>query len=81
MKEKLRCIYNPKLAGYLIFNGVHLKRFDKNFERPWTHVYMFEDNGNIDELIKTFKKLKSKENDKDGINNRRSSSNDTSKNT
>lgn len=69
MKEKLRCIYNPKLAGYLIYNGVHLKRFDKNFERPWTHVYMFEENGSIDRLIESFKELKSKENDNYGIDN------------
>lgn len=72
MKEKYKCIYNPQLAGFLMFNGIHLKRMERNLGRPWTNVYLFEDNEKIEDLIDEYKKLKSTEENKDGINNRRS---------
>ena len=56
MKEKYKCIYNPQLAGFLMFNGIHLKRVERNLDRPWTNVYLFEDKEEIKELIDKYKK-------------------------
>lgn len=70
MKEKYKCIYNPHVAGYLMMNGIHLKQINKNYDRPWTQVYLFEDNDNIENLINNYKKMKSTEDENYGINNR-----------
>ena len=61
MKEKYKCIYNPQVAGYLMMNGMHLKRIERNLDRPWTNVYLFEDKNEIEELIDKYKKEKSTE--------------------
>jgi len=60
MKEKYKCIYSPQVAGYLMMNGMRLKRISQNFERPWTQVYLFQDDRKINELIEMYKKKKSK---------------------
>lgn len=75
MKEKYKCIYSPQVAGYLMMNGMRLKHINKNYDRPWTQVYLFENNDSIDELIDTYKKMKSTEDNKNGIDNKRSGSN------
>lgn len=71
MKENIKCIYNMRLAGYLMMNGMRILRIDKNLGRPWRNVFIFEDTEEVEKLIELYKELKSKENDY-GINNRRS---------
>ena len=73
MKEKYKCIYNMRLAGFLMMNGIRILRMDKNLGRPWRNIFIFEDNENVDKLIETYKELKSKEKNY-GINNGRSTS-------
>ena len=70
MKEKYKCIYNLRLAGFLMLNGIPIQRIERNLGRPWRNVYLFEDKVEISKLIETYKEQKSKENDKDGFNNR-----------
>lgn len=73
MKEKYKCIYNMRLAGYLMLNGIPIQRIERNLGRPWRNVFLFEDTEKISKLIEIYKQQKSKENDKDGINNEGSS--------
>lgn len=68
MKEKYKCIYSPQVAGYLMMNGIHLKRISKNYDRPWTQVYLFENVNEINVLLQKYKNMKSTE-DNYGINN------------
>ena len=68
MKEKYKCIYNMRLAGFLMMNGIRILRIDKNLGRPWRNVFIFEDNKDIEKLIEAYKELKSKEKNY-GINN------------
>ena len=75
MKEKYKCIYNLKLAGYLMMHGFPIKRVEKNLDRPWRDVYLFEPSEEIEEAIEFYKFKKSKKENKDnGINNERSTS-------
>lgn len=74
MKEKYKCIYNMRLAGYLMLNGIPIQRIERNLGRPWRNVFLFEDTEEISKLIEIYKQQKSKENDNDGINNERSTS-------
>ena len=71
MKEKYKCIYNLRLAGFLMMNGIPIQRIERNLGRPWRNVYLFEDKEEISKLIETYKEQKSKENN-NGINNRNS---------
>ena len=71
MKENIKCIYNMRLAGYLMMNGIRIIRMEKNLGRPWRNVFIFEDTDEVIKLIEIYKNEKSKEN-KDGINNKRS---------
>ena len=71
MKEKYKCIYNMRLAGYLMMNGMRIIRMEKNLGRPWRNVFIFEDTDEVMKFIEIYKNEKSKEN-KDGINNERS---------
>lgn len=73
MKEKYKCIYNMRLAGYLMMNGMRIIRMEKNLGRPWRNVFIFEETEELMKLIEIYKETKSKEN-KDGINNRKSTS-------
>lgn len=73
MKEKYKCIYNMRLAGYLMMNGMRIIRMEKNQGRPWRNVFIFEDTDEVMKLIEIYKNEKSKENDY-GINNGRSTS-------
>lgn len=72
MKEKYKCIYNLRLAGFLMLNGIPIQRIERNLGRPWRNVYLFEDKEEISKLIETYKEQKSKENDNNGFNNRNS---------
>lgn len=74
MEEKYKCIYNMRLAGFLMMNGMRILRVDKNFSRPWRKVFIFENSKDIEKLIETYKELKSKENKDYGINNKNSKS-------
>lgn len=67
---KKKCIYNLKLAGYLMMHQCPILRVEKNLGRPWRDVYLFEDTEKINQLIEQYKTEKSKEN-KDGINYKR----------
>ena len=71
MKENIKCIYNMRLAGYLMMNGIRIIRMEKNLGRPWRNVFIFEDTDEVIKLIEIYKNEKSKENT-DGINNKRS---------
>ena len=63
---KYKCIYNPRLAGFLMFNGIHLMRIERNLDRPWTNVYLFENKETeITALIDKFKEIKETDNDID----------------
>lgn len=72
MKEKYQCIYNMRLAGYLMLNGIPIQRIEKNLGRPWRNVFLFENTEKISKLIKDYKEQKSKENEYHGVNNKRS---------
>ena len=74
MKEKYKCIYSLKLAGYLMMHGFPVKRVEKNLDRPKWDVYLFEPSEEIEEAIEFYKFKKAKVNE-DGINNNRSRSN------
>lgn len=69
MKGKYKCIYNPQLAGFLMMNGIHLLRIEKNLDRPWTNVYLFENKEEIKGLIDKYKTKKSTEVNNNGNNN------------
>lgn len=62
-----KCIYNLRLAGFLMMNGIPIKRIEVNLGRPRRDVYLFEQSKKIEELILKYKSQKSKEND-DGNN-------------
>lgn len=71
MKEKYKCIYNMRLAGYLMMNGIRILRMEKNQGRPWRNIFIFEETEELMKLIEIYKETKSKEN-KYGINNKHS---------
>lgn len=54
-----KCIYNLRLAGFLMMNGFPIQRIETNLGRPWRNVYLFEDNKKIEEMIKIYKEQKS----------------------
>ena len=68
MKEKYKCIYNMRLAGYLMMNGMRIIRIEKNLGRPWRNVFIFEDTDEVMKLIEIYKNEKSKENRDEYIN-------------
>ncbi len=76
MKGKYKCIYNMRLAGYLMMNGMRIIRMEKNLGRPWRNVFIFEETEELMKLIEIYKETKSKENE-DGINNEGSASENT----
>lgn len=76
MKEKYKCIYNMRLAGYLMLNGIPIQRIERNLGRPWRNVFLFEDTEEISKLIEIYKQQKSKENDNNGINIKNSQNKD-----
>ena len=53
-------IYNLRLAGFLMMNGIPIKRVEVNLGRPWRDVYLFEKSEKIEELISEYKMQKSK---------------------
>ena len=71
MKEKYKCIYSLKLAGYLMMHGYPIRSIDKNKYNPKWDVYFFDDTDEIKETIEFYNYRKSKENNY-GINNRSS---------
>ena len=66
MKQKY--IYNMRLAGYLMINGIRIIRIEKNIGRPWRNVFVFEDTDKLKQLIEIYKDQKSKENTNGDIN-------------
>lgn len=63
MKDKTieyKAIYNLRLAGFLMMNGLPIKRVEVNLGRPWRDVYLFEDSERIETLISEYKSKKSK---------------------
>ena len=60
MKEKYKCIYNLKLAGYLMMHGYPIRRVEKNLDRPKWDVYLFDQSEEIEETIEFYKFKKSK---------------------
>lgn len=57
-----KCIYNLRLAGYLMMHQCPILRVEKNLGRPWRNVYLFEDTEKLNILIEQYKSEKSKEN-------------------
>lgn len=57
---KYKPIYNLRLAGFLMMNGMPIKRVEVNLGRPWRDVYLFEDSERIETLISEYKLKKSK---------------------
>ena len=71
MKDKnieYKPIYNLRLAGFLMMNGIPIKRVEVNLGRPWRDVYLFENSEKIEQLISEYKKEKSKGENNYGIN-------------
>lgn len=68
MKEKYKCIYSLKLAGYLMMHGFPVRRVERNLDRPKWDVYLFDKSEEIEEAIEFYKFKKAKVNN-DGINN------------
>ena len=60
MKEKYKCIYNLKLAGYLMMHGFPVRRVERNLDRPKWDVYLFDQSEEIEEIIEFYKYKKSK---------------------
>ncbi len=63
MKDKTieyKAIYNLRLAGFLMMNGLPIKRVEVSLGRPWRDVYLFEDSEKIEALISEYKSKKSK---------------------
>lgn len=69
---KKKCIYNLRLAGYLMMNKCPILRVEKNLGRPWRDVYLFEETSQLNDLIEKYKQEKSKEDINYGIINRES---------
>ena len=69
MKEKYKCIYSLKLAGYLMMHGYPVRRVEHNLDRPKWDVYLFDQSEEIEETIEFYKFKKTKEKHKYGINN------------
>ena len=57
--KKYKCIYNLRLAGFLMMNGLPILRIETNLGRPWRNVYLFEDNEKIEKIIEIYKEQKS----------------------
>lgn len=75
MKEKYKCIYSLKLAGYLMMHGYPIRKIEVNNYNPKWDVYMFDQSSEIEETIEFYKYKKSKENIKYGIDNKSSGNN------
>lgn len=58
--EKYKCIYNLRLAGFLMMNGIPIQRIETNLGRRWRKVYLFENSIKIEILINQYKQQKSK---------------------
>lgn len=71
MKEQYKCIYNLKLAGYLMMHGFPIRRVERNLDRPKWDVYLFDKTEEIEEVIEFYKFKKSKGENNNGINIRR----------
>ena len=71
MKEKYKCIYSLKLAGYLMMHGYPIRGIEKNKYNPKWDVYFFDDTSEIQETIEFYNYKKSKEKN-NGIDNERS---------
>lgn len=61
MKEKYKCIYSLKLAGYLMMHGYPIRKIEANNYNPKWDVYMFDQSSEIEETIEFYKYKKSKE--------------------
>ena len=57
---RYKCIYNLRLAGYLMMNGIPIKRVERNLGKPWMDVYLFEDTPAIEKFVNIYKTEKSK---------------------
>lgn len=58
--DEYKCIYNLRLAGFLMMNGIPIQRIETNLGRRWRNVYLFENNTKIEEFINLYKQQKSK---------------------
>lgn len=58
MKKKYRCIYNMRLAGFLMMNGIAIQRIETNLGRRWRNVFLFESSPDIELLIEDYKNQK-----------------------
>lgn len=67
-KQPYKCIYNLRLAGYLMMHKQPIQRIEINLDRPWRNVYLFNASKEIEELIEKYKLEISKEENKNGIN-------------
>ena len=68
MKEKYKCIYNMRLAGYLMQQGFPIRKIEPNIHNTKWDVYMFDYSDKIEEAIEFYKE--SKRRDDDGIDNK-----------
>ena len=72
MKEKYKCIYNMRLAGYLMLNGFPIRKIEPNIHNTKWNVYMFDYSDEIEKTIEFYKE--SKRRDNNGIDNEGSTS-------
>ena len=79
-KQPYKCIYNLSLAGYLMMHKQPIQRIEKNLDRPWRNVYLFNASKEIEKLIEQYKSEKSKEVLNNGINNEKCKNNTKWKN-
>lgn len=68
MKEKYKCIYNMRLAGYLMQHGYPIRKIVPNKHCQKWDVYMFDQSDEIEEIIKFYNYKKSKGNSNYDIN-------------
>lgn len=69
MKEKYKCIYNMRLAGYLMQHGFRIRKIEPDRHHEKWDVYLFDWSEELEETIEFYKFKKSKGNKNYGLNN------------
>jgi hypothetical protein len=54
----IKKIYNPRLAGYLMFNGCHLLEIKPNTKNPKYKVFIFVENNFLNDQMQNYKQVK-----------------------
>ena len=49
------CVYNMKLAGFLMLNGFRIYRIEHDLKHPGRDVYIFKDTPQLQKQIEIYK--------------------------